>query len=312
MKTKMRILIAGGSGLIGRALVDLLLEEGHEITVLSRAPDRASLPSDVTVVKWDARSVQGWAHVVEEMDAIVNLAGESIAGGGPLPARWTASRKRRILESRLLATRAIVEGIRQARSKPAVLVQGSAVGYYGGRIDDVLLDEEAPPGSDFLAEVAVQWEDASAPVEAMGVRRVVARTGLVLSNRGGSLPAILRPFHLFVGGPLGDGRQWWPWIHIQDEVRALRFLLSHEHAHGPFNLVAPNPVTNREFARIVGRVLHRPAVLSTPAFVLRLLLGEMSTLLLEGQRAVPKRLLALGYVFAFPDLEEALRDLLRK
>ncbi len=306
----MRILIAGGTGLIGRALIDLLLSDGHELVVLSRAPERANLPSQVVVERWDARSAQGWGALVEEVDAVVNLAGESIAGTGPIPARWTAARKRRILESRLLATQAIVEAIQQARSKPAVLVQGSAVGYYGGRKDDALLDEEAPPGHDFLAEVAVQWEAASAPVETMGVRRALARTGLVLSNQGGSLPAIIRPFRVFLGGPLGDGSQWWPWIHIKDEVRALRFLLSHEEAQGAFNLVAPHPVTNREFSRVLGRVLHRPALLPTPAWVLRLALGEMSTLLLEGQRAVPKRLLDLGFAFEFPDLEGALRDLL--
>ncbi len=308
----MRILITGGTGLIGRALVDLLLPEGHEIIVLSRNPERASLPAGVQVAGWDARTAQGWAHLAEAADAIVNLAGESIAGTGPIPARWTAARKRRILESRLNATQAVVEAIDQARAKPKVLVQGSAVGYYGGRVDDVVLDEDAPAGDDFLAEVAVQWEAASAPVEGMGVRRALARTGLVLSAQGGSLPPTLLPFKLFLGGPLGSGQQWQPWIHIRDEARALRFLITEPRASGPFNLTAPNPVTQRAFAHTLGRVLGRPSFAPAPGFLLRLALGEMADLLLKGQRAVPKRLLELGFTFDFPDLESALRDLLGK
>ena len=306
----MRILITGGTGLIGRALIDLLLPEGHEIIVLSRAPERAALPAGVRVAGWDARTSQGWAHLVEGADALVNLAGESIAGAGPLPARWTAARKRRILESRLNATRAVVEAIDRAQEKPKVLVQGSAVGFYGGREDDVVLDEDAAAGDDFLAQVVVQWEAASEPVASMGVRRAIARTGLVLSTTGGSLPPTLLPFKFFLGGPLGSGRQWWPWIHIRDEVRALAFLIAEPRAAGPFNLTAPNPVTNREFARTLGRVMNRPAFIPTPAALLRLALGEMADLLLKGQRAVPKRLLELGFEFEYPELEGALRDLL--
>ncbi len=306
----MRILITGGTGLIGRALIDRLLPDGHEIIVLSRHPHRASLPAGVQVVGWDARSAQGWAQWVEGANAVVNLAGESIAGKGPIPSRWTADRKRRIRESRLNATRAVVEAIGMAGEKPKVLVQGSAVGFYGGRTDDVVLDEDAPPGDDFLAEVAVQWEAASEPVKAWGVRRAIARTGLVLSASGGSLPPTMLPFRFFLGGPLGNGLQWWPWIHIRDEARAIRFLIEEPRASGPFNLVAPNPVTNREFALILGKVMGRPAFIPTPAFVLRLALGEMADLLLKGQRAVPKRLLALGFEFEFPELESALRDLL--
>ncbi len=306
----MRVLITGGTGLIGRALIDLLLPDGHEIIVLSRHPDRAALPAGVQVIGWDARSAQGWAQWVEGADAVVNLAGESIAGKGPIPSRWTADRKRRIRESRLNATRAVVEAIGMAGEKPKVLVQGSAVGFYGGRTDDVVLDEDAPPGDDFLAKVAVQWEAASEPVEGWGVRRAIARTGLVLSAQGGSLPPTMLPFRFFLGGPLGNGLQWWPWIHIRDEARAIRFLIEEPRASGPFNLVAPNPVTNREFALVLGKVMGRPAFIPTPAFVLRLALGEMADLLLKGQRAVPKRLQELDFEFEFPELESALRDLL--
>ena len=308
----MRIVITGGTGLIGRALIDYLLPERHEITVLSRAPQRAALPAGVQALAWDGVNVDDWAQCVDGADAVINLAGESIAGAGALPARWTPERKRRILESRLHATRAVVTAIEQARDKPGVLVQGSAVGYYGARQDDALLDESSPPGEDFLAEVVQRWEAASAPVEAMGVRRAIARTGLVFSSTGGSLPPMLLPFKFFLGGSLGGGRQWLPWIHIRDEVRALVFLMTEQGASGPFNLVAPNPVTNREFASTVGKILGRPAFLSAPAPLLRLALGEMSTLLLEGQRAAPQRLLALDFRFDFPELEPALRDLLGK
>jgi uncharacterized protein (TIGR01777 family) len=308
----MRVIITGGTGLIGRALIDLLLPDGHDITVLSRNPEKAALPAGVTVARWNGVSTDGWGHLVEEVDAVINLAGESIAGTGAVPARWTAERKQRILDSRINATNAVVAAIAEADHKPRVLVQGSAVGYYGARHDDRVLDESAPPGDDFLAQVVIRWEGVSEPVEEMGVRRAIARTGLVLSNQGGSLPPTMTPFKFYAGGPLGDGRQWWPWIHIWDEARALAFLMIEEQASGPFNLTAPNPVTNREFAQTLGKVMGRPAALPAPAFALRLALGEMATLLLDGQRAVPKRLLELGFEFDFPELEPALRDLLGK
>ncbi len=308
----MRVLITGGTGLIGRALITHLLPQGHTIWVLSRRPQQARLPHPVQVLGWDARTPHGWGHVVNQVDAIIHLAGENLAGTGPIPARWTASRKQRILESRVQSTQAVVQAIQQAETRPRVLVQGSAVGYYGARRDDQVLEEDAPPGDDFLARVVVQWEEASQGVEDLGVRRVLARTGLVLSTQGGSLPSMLLPFRFYLGGPLGDGRQWWPWIHIQDEVRALAFLMAHDQATGPFNLVAPEPVTQREFARVLGQVLGKPARVPVPAWALRLALGEMATLLLDGQRAVPSRLLALGFQFQFPTLEAALRDLVQE
>jgi len=305
----MRILITGGTGLIGRALIDLLLPEGHEIITLSRHPQCASLPAGITLARWDGVSTDGWAQWLDGADAVINLAGESIAGSATLPARWTPERKRRILQSRLDATNAIVQAISAARNRPAALVQGSAVGYYGARLDDTVLDEDAGAGHDFLADVVRQWEAASQPVTDMGVRLAIARTGLVLSMAGGSLPPSLLPFRFFLGGPMGSGRQWQPWIHIRDEVRALAFLMTDARASGPFNLTAPNPVTNREFARVLGRVMNRPAFLQTPAWALRLALGEMAMLLLTGQRAAPKRLLDIGFRFEFPELEAALREL---
>ena len=304
----MRVIITGGTGLIGRALATNLLNGGggkHEVIVLSRNPHRVSgLPRGVQVVGWDGRSAQGWEHLIEGADAIVNLAGASLSEG-----RWTEQRKHLIFDSRVHAGQAVTQAIEGARLKPKVLVQASATGYYGSHGDEKIT-EDAPPGNDFLAQVCIAWEAGTASVEQWGVRRVVIRTGVVLSTRGGALPRMTMPFKMFVGGPLGSGRQWLPWIHIADEVGAIRFLIDKEDAFGPFNLTAPEPATNRQFSRVLGRVLGRPSVLPVPAAALRLMFGEMSMVLLEGQRAVPQRLLAAGYQFRFPDLEQALRHLL--
>ncbi len=301
----MRVVIGGGSGLIGRALCDELALAGHQAVVLSRDPSRvASLPAGVEVEEWDGRSAAALAPLVEGAEAFVHLAGASIAGG-----RWTARRKRAIRDSRVDSSRAVAEAFARSARRPAVLVQGSAVGYYGPRGDEEL-DEAAAPGDDFLASVCREWEAASAPVEELGVRRPVVRTGVVLSTRGGALPRMVLPFRLFAGGPLGSGRQWLPWIHLADEAGALRFLLEHPEATGPFNLTAPAPVTNREFSRALGRTLRRPSLLPAPAPALKLALGEMATLLLDGQRAVPSKLLAAGYEFRFPEVGGALGDLL--
>ncbi len=304
----MRVLITGGTGLIGRRLTEDLLQDGHEVVVLSRRPEahQATMPADVRLVRWDGRTPEGWGALVNEVDAVVNLAGENIAAG-----RWTAARKQRIRESRVNAGRALVAALEAAHTRPRVLVQASAVGYYGPRGDEVLT-EEAPPGEDFLARVAVEWEASTAPVEKMGVRRVIIRTGVVLTPEGGALRRMLLPFKLGLGGPMGNGRQWFPWIHIADEVGAIRFLIENEHTSGPYNLTAPNPVRNVAFARALGRVLRRPAILPVPAFTLRLLFGEMATVVLDGQRALPKRLLEAGYTFRFVEVESALRDLLAR
>lgn len=301
----MRVVITGGSGLIGRALARDLGRAGHDVVVLTRDPARAgNLPPGVRAARWDGRTSAGWGSLLEADTAIVHLAGESISEG-----RWTTEKKRRIRESRVASGEAVLAAIREAREKPRVLLQGSAVGYYGGHGDEVLGDN-APPGTDFLSDVCVEWEASTAEVEALGVRRPLLRTGIVLAREGGALPAMSLPFKIMMGGPLGDGRQWFPWIHIEDEVGAIRFLLKREDAQGPFNLTAPAPVTNRELTRALGRVMSRPSFLPAPGFALRLALGEMADMLLQGQRAVPSRLLEMGYVFRWPDLEPALRDLI--
>jgi hypothetical protein len=242
--------------------------------------------------------------LVDGTDAIINLAGENIGLG-----RWTNERKHLILGSRLNASRALVQAVEVAIRKPGVIVQASGVGYYGPGGDEEIT-EETPSGHDFLAQVAVEWEASTAPLETLGVRRVVIRTGVVLSTAGGALPRMLLPFRLFAGGHLGSGRQWFPWIHIADEVSAIRFLLENEAASGPFNLTAPVSLSNAEFSHLLGKQLRRPALMPTPAFALRLLFGEMATILLDGQRAVPWHLLQLGFTLQFPEAGSALRDLL--
>jgi len=303
----MNVIIAGGTGLIGRALTRQLLQEGHKVFVLSRTPERyrAHMPAGCELVRWDGRTAEGWGHLVDGADAVVNLAGANISAG-----RWTQARKRLIRESRVHAGRAVVEAIQAASVKPSVLIQASAVGHYGPRGDEVVT-EGTPPGNDFLAQVAVEWEASTAEVEQWNVRRPIIRTGVVLSTEGGALPRMLLPFKLGLGGPMGSGRQWFPWIHIADEAGAIRFLMENKRAHGPYNLVAPNPVRFVEFARALGRVLHRPTLFRVPAWALRLLFGEMATVLLEGQRAIPRRLLDAGYTFLFQDIDSALNDLLK-
>ncbi|ADU51556.1 domain of unknown function DUF1731 [Thermaerobacter marianensis DSM 12885] len=315
----MRVVIGGGTGLIGSALAHRLLEDGHEVVVLTRSPGtaaggggpEAAGPGHLRRVTWTAAPAgpgepePAWWEAVEGAGAVVNLAGESIAAG-----RWTPRQKERILQSRLQATRALVQAIAAARRKPAVLVSGSAVGYYGPRGDEAI-DETAPPGTDFLSRVCVAWEAEARKAEEAGVRVALVRTGLVLAREGGALPRLVLPFRLGAGGPLGSGRQWVPWIHVDDLVGLIRFLLAAEGQEGPFNGTAPHPVTNRDFARVLGKVLGRPAWLPAPAFALRLALGEMAdALLLSGQRAVPRRALAEGFVFRFPEVEPALRDVL--
>lgn len=301
----MKVIVTGGSGLIGRALVAELAARNHQILVLTRQRDLAGQDKNaIQFAHWDGETIRGWSSRVSGAHAVIHLAGESIAGG-----RWTASKKRRIVESRVRSTEAVAQAILEAEPKPAVLLQASAVGYYGPRGDGEI-DEQSPPGDDFLAETCRSWEAASAVVEVHGVRRVLLRTGVVLSTAGGALPKMMLPFRLFAGGPLGSGRQWLPWIHIADQVGAILWLLDNDDATGPYNLTAPSPLTNRDFGRALGQALHRPSFLPTPGIALRLALGEMADLLLKGQRAVPARLLADGYSFRFPQADAALGDLL--
>lgn len=300
-----RVIVAGGSGLIGSALTRELAGAGYEVVVLSRSPERVgSLPAGARAVGWDGVSVAGWAREVEGARAIVNLSGAGIAD-----RPWTEERRKVLASSRIEPTRALVAAIEAAAEKPEALLQGSGIDYYGPRGDQEV-DEDAPAGEGFLPSLTIEWERASEPAEAVGVRRVLLRTALVLAKEGGALPKLALPFKLFAGGPIGDGGQWVPWIHLRDEVRAIRFLLEHDEAQGPFNLTSPEPVTNRQLAHLLGRVLHRPSLLRAPAFAVRTVLGKMADTVLEGQRALPKRLANLGFVWEYPEIERALRNLL--
>ncbi len=297
----MRIMITGGSGLIGRALVDSLAQAGHEVIVLSRTPETVkNLPKNARAEKWDGQSAQGWSQWIDGNTAIVNLAGATIS------KRWTESHKQAIRESRLKAGRAVVEAVKAASQKPAVVVQSSAVGYYGPRGSEEI-GEEVSAGSDFLASVAKDWEGSTAELEQLGVRRVIVRTGVVLDKRGGALPLMALPVKMLVGGPLAGGKQYLPWIHLDDEVAAIRFLIENSTAKGAYNLSAPQPLTNAEFTKVLGKVLGRPTFMPTPGFALKLVLGQMSALVLDGQRQMPKRLLAAGFKFKFSDAASALR-----
>ncbi|MEX2142953.1 MAG: TIGR01777 family oxidoreductase [Anaerolineales bacterium] len=306
----MRVIITGGSGLIGRALSENLTKSGHEVIILSRQPAAVpALPGGVRVLSWDASTAAGWATQADGADAIINLAGESLKGRRFLPSRWTARRKQLIRQSRQDAGAAVVQAVREAKRKPKVVVQVSAVGYYGPRGTQTV-DERAAAGEDFLASVCTAWEASTAGVEALGVRQVVARMGIPLTMQGGAFPLLVLPFRFFGGNTFGSGQQVYPWIHFEDAIAALLFLVENPKASGPYNLSAPNPVSNREFARTLGRTLRRPVWIPVPRFALQLALGEVSTVVMDGQRAVPARLLEAGFAFRYPDLQPALQDLL--
>lgn len=302
------VIISGGSGFIGKALGRALLAKGFRVAALTRGQGRApsaspegAVPEFVT---WDARTAKGWGHLADGAFALVNLAGESIGDG-----RWTPERKRRMVESRVQAGQAMADAVARATVKPKVFIQGSGVGYYGCTGEEVV-DESSPSGRGFLTDLSLQWEASTRGVEDMGVRRAVVRTGVVLGRGGGLLRKMLTPFKFFMGGPLGSGSQGFPWIHLEDEAAAIAFLLEREDAAGPFNLTAPEAVSNLEFCQSLARALSRPCGLPVPSAVLRMAFGEMADeLLLSGCRAFPKRLVELGYVFRRPRLAEALKDI---
>ena len=307
----MHVIITGGTGLLGRALAEDLASAGYEVIILSRQPEKATaLPPGVRAERWDGRTANGWGKLADGAEAIVNLAGENLAGYGFFPSRWTPERKEKIVRSRLNAGAAVVEAVEAAVVKPRVVIQASGIGVYGPRQNEELT-EDAPIGSDFLATLAVEWEASTASVEALGLRRAVIRTSAVLCTVGGALTRMLLPFRLFAGGWFGNGCQWFSWIHLADEVAAIRFLIENPNANGVFNLSAPQPLTGRDFGRAIGRVLGRPAFLPVPAFAMHLAFGEVATVVLDGQRVLPRRLLDLGFHFRFPDADSALRDLLR-
>lgn len=305
-----RIIITGGSGQMGRALADDLVNVGYEVAILSRNPAKVSgLPNGVRAERWDGRTAEGWGRLANGAVAIVNLAGENI-GIPPIPW-WLPGRRQRIRDSRVNAGRAIVEAVQAAAERPRVVIQASGSNYYGLRGDQAVTEKDSA-GDDFPASVCIDWEAATADVESMGVRRVVIRTAPNLTKRDGILFWLALPFRIFVGGPIGSGKQWFSWIHSADQVAAIRFLIEDENARGVYNLSAPDPKTNADFGRLLARVLKRPFWFSVPGFVMRLAFGELGDkLLLGSQRVLPQRLQEAGFKFQFADAESALRDLLQ-
>jgi len=302
----MRILIAGGTGMIGTALTKSFLADGQQVWVLTRNPQKTHLPEGASALGWDGQTIAGWGEKLGQMHAVVNLVGERLSRWP-----WTRQQKQRFWDSRVQAGRALTQAIQAASPPPQVLIQASGVNYYGPRGLEPVTEAD-PPGKDFLAGLCQAWEATTQPVESLGVRRVILRSAVVFSGRAGILPLMLLPARLFGGGPLGNGRQGLAWIHLADEVAAIRFLLENPQARGPFNLTAPDPISSAEFTRTAARLLRRPYWLPAPAFALRLLLGEMATLVVDGAYLRPARLQELGFIFRFGSLETALRDLLKK
>jgi len=301
----MKIFITGGTGFVGSYLTRRFTDLGHTVTVITRSPrSDDELPPGAVFCQGNPNQAGTWQERLAEHDVVINLAGRSIF------SLWTAKVRREIMDSRVLTTRGVVDALRNAGSGK-LLLSTSAVGYYGNRGGDMVLDEDSPAGDGFLAEVAKVWEQEAQRAEEFGVRVVRCRFGIILGRNGGALQTMLPAFRYFLGSPLGNGRQWFPWIHLEDLFGIMSFVMANQTISGPINCTAPNPVRNREFTKALAKALKRWAILpGIPAFLLRTLLGEFGSVLLDGQRALPKRLMEAGCHFWFPTVEEALRDLL--
>jgi len=307
----MKVVIAGGTGFLGGTLAWAWAEEGHDIRVLTRSVPAGQSQHEsgtgkpgITRVGWSPDGTAGTlAGELDGATAVINLAGESVAGG-----RWNPARKQALRDSRILPTRTIVAALNATQAAPAVFINGSAVGIYGNRGDEPLT-EESTPGDDFLARLCVEWEAEAQRVTRPGIRPVLLRTGIVLEKNGGALPQMMLPFRLFAGGPLAGGRQYMPWVHRHDWVEMVRWIVDTPAVSGPVNVTAPHPVTNAEFARSLGRALHRPALMPAPRFALKIVLGEMADAALASQRAFPKRAQSAGYHFRYPEIDIAFRGI---
>ena len=299
----MKILMTGGTGFVGRELTSRFVREGYEVIVVTRSikgPEEA--PKGTSYLQGDPTQKGPWQKTIPECDVIINLAGASIF------SRWSEEYKKLIRESRILTTRNIVEAI--PRGKKITLFSTSAVGYYGFHGDEEL-DEGSPPGDDFLARLAVEWEKEALKAKEKGARVVITRFGIVLGERGGALGQMIPIFKKYIGGPIGSGRQWFSWVHIKDLVEALVFLTKHPEISGPVNICSPYPVRNRNLARALGKALRRPSFMPAPGFMVKLVLGEFGSVILEGQRVLPRRLLEHGFVFQYPEIDKALQSINR-
>ncbi len=301
----MNIVLAGGTGFIGKSLVDELVRRNHRIVLLTRRASAQKKNSSVTPVEWDGKTQGKWTAFVDGSDAVINLCGESVAA-----KRWDPEQKKRILSSRVDPAKALAESILSAKKKPAVYIQASGSGYYGDRGPEILT-ETAGPGNDFLAETCVQWEGAAAGKLPNETRIVFARFGAVLEKDGGAIRKMLPPFRFFLGGPLGSGNQWMPWIHRDDAVGILIYALTAENLRGPVNGTAPETVTMKKFAQTMGECLKRPSWMPVPSGALKILMGEAAELLLNSQRAIPAALMRSGYQFRYPHLKDALSAIIR-
>ena len=303
----MKIVVAGGSGFLGSALVKRLSDDNHNVVLLTRRPETLTFQAggSVVVQRWDGKASGPWVQQLEGADGVVNLVGESIGA-----KRWTSARRALIVGSRVEATKAIVSAIGELKKRPSVLINASAVGYYGN-VETGDVTESHPRGNDFLATLSEQWESEAQKAETFGVRVVRLRFGVVLEKDGGALEKMMVPFKLFVGGHLGSGRQWFPWVHRDDVIGAILFTVQNPTLSGPVNVVAPEPVTMKEFCKALGKAMGRPSWVPVPAFVLHTLLGEMSEMLLTGQKVVATKLEATGYRFHYARLDEALSAILK-
>ena len=301
-----KVIVTGASGLIGSLLCKELINRGDAITIFTKSPDmtRIKIPGAADYVDWNYRKPKDWQSIIDGKSAIIHLAGANISG-----KRWTKKHKKEIFDSRIISTQNLIKAIENSTLKPECLIISSAVGYYGNAGDEILT-ETSPSGTDFLAEVCRDWEKESEIVDSLGIRRVNVRTGIVLSTEGGALKKMVLPFKLFIGGSLGNGKQWFPWIHIDDIIRIYIDALDNISIKGPINAAAPGIVSMKEFSKILGNTINRPSIFSVPKIILRLVIGKVTESILASQRVVPKALLDSGFKFKFENIQEALRDLL--
>jgi uncharacterized protein (TIGR01777 family) len=298
-----KILITGGTGFVGTQLTSRFIQDGNEVTILTRSrkgPEKE--PAGISYLQGDPTQKGSWQEAIKNHDAVINLAGASIF------SKWTEEHKKAIRESRVNTTRNIVEGIPSRPERPFTLFSTSAVGYYGFCGEDELT-EKSPHGDDFLARIAVEWEGEALKAKDKGARVVITRFGIIMGEKGGALSQMIPLFKKYIGGPIGSGKQWFSWIHIKDLAEAFAFLLKHPEISGPVNVCSPNPVRNKDLAKALGRALHRPSLIPAPGFMVKLVLGEFGSVILEGQRVIPRRLLDLGFVFQYPDIDKALQSI---
>ena len=299
----MKILITGGTGFVGTQLTSRLIKDGHEVTILTRSLKGAKGSSPgISYLEGDPTKKGSWQEAIKNHGAIINLAGASIF------SKWTDEHKKAIRESRVSTTQNIVEGIPSDPSKKITLFSTSAVGYYGFCGDEELT-EDAPPGNDFLARIAMEWEGEALKARDKGARVVITRFGIVMGEKGGALSQMIPLFKKYIGGPIGNGKQWFSWVHIKDLAEAFAFLMKHPEISGPVNVCSPNPVRNKDLAKALGRALHRPSFIPAPGFMVKLVLGEFGSVILEGQKVIPRRLIESGFVFQYPDIEKTLQGI---